>query len=115
MKIFPVDTQHLRFPPNPSNASLFKSKVDNRSEMSIIDEDLLEGLLWRWHEVSDSESTISVRFQFEMSDSHRRERWLRGFRRVLEVDPDKMIELQREMSVGKHSTSCAGEFRHNVL
>ncbi|KAG4069121.1 hypothetical protein HA402_008432 [Bradysia odoriphaga] len=107
VKMFPVDTQHLRFPPNPSNASIYKSKAQNESKISVIDEDLLEGLLWRWHEASDSESTISVRFQFEMSDSHRRERWLRGFRRVLEVDPDKMIELQREISAAKQSSSYA--------
>ncbi|XP_037033555.1 uncharacterized protein LOC119072443 isoform X2 [Bradysia coprophila] len=105
VKMFPCSTQHLRFPPNPSNASIFTSKAQNQSEISIIDEDLLEGLLWRWHEVSDSESTISVRFQFEMSDTHRRERWLRGFRRVLEVDPDKMIELQREILVAQQSRS----------
>lgn len=109
MKKFPVETQHLRFPPNPSNASIFKSQVLNSSETnSAVDEDLLEGLLWQWHEVSDSESTVSIRFQFEMGDTRRREKWLRGFRRLLKLDSAKTDLLNREIELVKQSESYRG-------
>lgn len=110
VKKFPVETQHLRFPPNPSNASIFKCQAHNNSQSnSGVDEDLLEGLLWQWHEVSDSESTVSIRFQFEMSDTHRREKWLRGFRRLLKLDSAKTDLLNREIEMAKQSKSYTGD------
>lgn len=109
MKTFPVETQHLRFPPNPSNASIFKSPLQNYSQSNTLDEDLLEGLLWQWHELSDSESTVSIRFKFEMSDANRREKWLRGFRRLLELDSSKTDSIKREIEMVKQSKSYTGD------
>lgn len=117
VKNFPVETQHLRFPPNPSNASIFERQVEKTLQcntLNTFDEDLLEGLLWQWHEDSDSESTISIRFQFEMSDSHRREKWFRGYRRLLNLDSATMDLLKKEIELVKHSNSYVGNINSKI-
>lgn len=112
MQKFPVETQHLRFPPNPLNATIYKpqeghSLLSNHDKR--VDEDLLEGLLWQWHEDSDSESTVSIRFQLEMSDLHRRQKWFRGFRRLLELDCVSSDILRREVQLARQSKSYVGK------
>lgn len=109
VKNFPVETQHLRFPPNPSSATIFKHQMENTLPSNNIDDDLLEGLLWQWHEDSDSESTVSIRFQFEMSDAHRREKWFRGCRRLLKLDSLTTDLLKKEIELVKQSKSYLGE------
>lgn len=66
-------------------------------------------MLWQWHELSDSESTVSIRFKFEMSDANRREKWFRGFRRLLELDSAKTDLIKREIEMVKRSKSYAGD------
>lgn len=44
-----------------------------------------------------------------MSDAHRREKWFRGYRRLLKLDPAKTDALKREIEMAKQSKSYIGD------
>lgn len=43
-----------------------------------------------------------------MSDFQRREKWFRGYRRLLQFDPAKMDSIRNEILMAKQSKSYAG-------
>lgn len=46
-----------------------------------------------------------------MSDTHRREKWFRGYRRLLKLDPAKTDALIREIERAKQSKSYIGDIK----